>query len=152
MSKKEKYKIIIFITILITSFFILFFFYSKLEEIPSSLKQEINIKNQIPPILKEKNITVNNITLEINENTYKSKIEKEISVYDLMNKLKDEGKIDFKDKTYSGMGKFIEEINGIKPNAEKYWIYYVNNKKANIGISDYKIKPGDVVSWKLEKI
>jgi hypothetical protein len=152
MSKKEKYKIIIFITILITSFFILFFFYSKLEEIPPSLKQEINIKNKIPPILKEKNITVNNITLEINENTYKSKIEKEISIYDFMNKLKNEGKINFKDKTYSGMGKFIEEINGIKPNNEKYWIYYVNNKKANIGISDYKIKPGDVVSWKLEKI
>jgi len=61
-----------------------------------------------------------------------------------------EGKIDFKDKTYSGMGKLIEEINGIS-NGDKYWIYYVNGQKANIGISNYKIKAGDVVSWKYEK-
>lgn len=152
MSKKEKYKIIILIIVLIISFFILFFFYSKLEEIPLSIKQEINIENQVSPILKNGEIVEENITLKINENTYKSKIEKEISVYDFMSKLKDEGKINFKEKTYSGMGKFIEEINGIKPNNEKYWIYYVNNEKAHIGISDYKIKPGDVVSWKLEKI
>jgi len=72
------------------------------------------------------------------------------NVYDFMTKLQEEGKINFKDKTYSGMGKFIEEINGIK-NGDKYWIYYVNNKKANIGVSNYKIKPGDVVSWKYEE-
>ena len=78
------------------------------------------------------------------------KIEEKESVYDFMFKLKKEGKIDFKDKTYSGMGKLIEEINGIS-NGDKYWIYYVNGQKANIGISNYKIKAGDVVSWKYEK-
>jgi len=68
-----------------------------------------------------------------------------------MVKLREEGKINFKDKTYSGMGKLIKEINGIKNSSEKNWIYYVNGKKATIGVSNYQIKPGDVVSWKYEK-
>jgi len=71
------------------------------------------------------------------------------SVYDFMTKLQTEGKIIFKEKNYPGMGKFIEEINGQK-NDVKNWIYYVNDKKANIGISNYQLNPGDVVSWKYE--
>ena len=67
-----------------------------------------------------------------------------------MEKLKSEGKINFVEKNYTGMGKFIESINGIK-NGEKNWIYYVNGQKANIGVSNYKIKNGDIVSWKYEK-
>jgi hypothetical protein len=67
-----------------------------------------------------------------------------------MIQLRDEGQIYFKEKNYSGMGEFIEEINNQKNNGEKNWIYYVNDKKANIGISNYKINPGDVVSWKYE--
>jgi hypothetical protein len=74
-----------------------------------------------------------------------------MSVYDFMTQLRNEGKINFKDKTYAGMGKFIEEINGIKGSNDKYWIYYVNNKRAEVGVSNYQLNPGDVVSWKLEK-
>ena len=44
----------------------------------------------------------------------------------------------------------IEEINKVKNGGEKNWIYYVNGKKAEIGVSNYKIKEGDVVSWKYE--
>ncbi len=75
----------------------------------------------------------------------------EISVYDFMNKLRDEGKINFTEKNYAGMGKFIDSIDGIQGNGEKNWIYYVNDKKANIGVSNYKINMGDIVSWKYEK-
>ena len=87
--------------------------------------------------------------LEINDIKYQSEILGQTSVSDFMEKLKVEGKIDFKEKIYAGMGNFIDEINGIK-NGNKNWIYYVNGKKANIGISNYKINPGDVVSWKYE--
>ena len=90
------------------------------------------------------------ITLEINDVKYESKISEPITVYNFMKKLQDEKKISFKDKTYTGMGEFVEEINGIK-NGEKNWIYYVNNKKAEVGISNYKINNGDIVSWKYEK-
>ena len=49
------------------------------------------------------------------------------------------------------MGKFIVAINGVKGNGDKNWIYYVNGKKAQTGVSNYKLKSGDVVSWKYEK-
>ncbi len=75
----------------------------------------------------------------------------EISVYDFMNKLRDEGKINFTEKNYAGMGKFIDSIDGIQGNGEKNWIYYVNDKKANIGVSNYKINLGDIITWKYEK-
>ena len=87
----------------------------------------------------------------LSEKVFEDNISGEISVYDFMNKLQSEGKINFKDKTYSGMGKFIEEIDGLKNNGDKNWIYYVNGKKATIGVSNYKLNPGDIVSWKYEK-
>ncbi len=90
------------------------------------------------------------VVLEINGVKYVSEIKSGTSVYDLMTKLKDAGQMNFKDKTYIGLGKFIEEINGMKGNGEKYWIYYVNGHKAEVGVSNYKINPGDVVSWKYE--
>ena len=76
---------------------------------------------------------------------------KETTVYDFMNELRNERKITFTEKNYTGMGKFIETINGIQGNGNQNWIYYVNNQKAEVGVSNYKIKSGDVVSWKYEK-
>ena len=68
-----------------------------------------------------------------------------------MDRLRSEGKITFTDKTYSGMGKFIEEINGLKNNGNQSWIYYVNEIEAQVGVSNYKINKGDIISWKYEK-
>ena len=76
---------------------------------------------------------------------------KETTVYDFMDELRSEEKINFTEKNYAGMGKFIETINGVKGNGDQNWIYYVNGQKAQVGVSNYKIKPGDVVSWKYEK-
>ncbi len=89
--------------------------------------------------------------LEINGEKLETVIVKGESVYDFMLELQKEGKINFKDKTYSGMGKLIEEINGIKNSGDKNWIYYVNGKKATVGVSNYKINEGNMVSWKYEK-
>ena len=73
------------------------------------------------------------------------------TVYDFMKQLRDEGKINFTEKNYTGMGKFIVSINGVKGDGERNWIYYVNGKEAQVGVSNYKIKSGDIVSWKYEK-
>ena len=89
--------------------------------------------------------------LEINGARYEDEITREISVYDFMSKLRSERKINFTEKNYIGMGKFIETINGVKGNGDQNWIYYVNNKEAQVGVSNYKINPGDIVSWKYEK-
>ncbi len=87
----------------------------------------------------------------INNIEYKNTIVGETSVYDFMSKLQSEGKINFTEKNYAGMGKFIDSINGIKNNGNENWIYYVNGVEAQVGVSNYKIKVGDVVSWKYEK-
>ncbi len=83
--------------------------------------------------------------------TFRDDIPGKISVYDFMQKLQSEGKITFTEKNYIGMGEFINSINGIKNNGSQNWIYYVNGKEAQVGVSNYKIKSGDVISWKYEK-
>ena len=142
MTKKEKTKKLIFIIFLLIICLVLIYIY-KIPPKQNTLNRQylLNTKQVFPDI---------NTILEINETKYETEIAKNETVYDLMNKLKTEGKINFKEKTYSGMGKFIEEINGIK-NGEKYWIYYVNGEKATIGVSNYKINEGDIVSWRYEK-
>ncbi|MFA5937093.1 MAG: DUF4430 domain-containing protein [Candidatus Paceibacterota bacterium] len=112
---------------------------------------EQNISSISPPLSAPTQIEkTGQAFLEIDEKKLETLITKEENIYDFMVKLKKERKIDFKEKNYYGMGMLIEEINGVK-NGDKNWIYYVNGKKATIGVSNYQIKPGDVVSWKYEK-
>ena len=82
---------------------------------------------------------------------YENVIPEQTTVYDFMSKLRSEGKMNFTEKNYVGMGKFIETINGVRGNGKESWIYYVNDKKAETGVSNYKINKGDIVSWKYEK-
>jgi hypothetical protein len=86
-----------------------------------------------------------------NDLSFTNDIPGEITVYDFISKLKVEGKINFTKKNYIGMGEFIDSINGIKNNQNQSWIYYVNGVEAQVGVSNYKIKIGDIVSWKYEK-
>ena len=102
-------------------------------------------------VLVAESVKTSNAILEINGQKYESEIKNSISVYDFMDKLRSEGKISFTEKNYTGIGKFIDTINEVRGNGDKNWIYYVNNKKAQVGVSNYKIKPGDLVSWKYEK-
>ena len=139
MSKNNKK--IIYFGFIISLFFFLIFVFTK------DIGQDINSVSPPPETPQEK--TAEQAFLEINGKRINTIIADNTDIYSFMKKLQEENKITFTDETYSGMGKFIKEINGIK-NGEKNWIYYVNSKKANIGISNYKIKPGDVVSWKYE--
>lgn len=115
------------------------------------IENNVNLKETKDNILLKNDLNTVKTVLEINNKKYETEINENISVYELMKKMENENKIFFKETTYTGMGKFIEEINGIKSDGEKYWIYYVNNKKANIGVSNYKINPGDIVSWRYEE-
>lgn len=141
MSKNNKK--IIWLGLVISLFFFLIFVFTK------DIGQNINpiLPTSPAPAQAEK---TNTAFLEINDKKLETTITEKESIYDFMTKLKNERKIDFKSENYAGMGEFVEEINGLK-NGEKNWIYYVNNKKANIGVSNYKINKGDIVSWKYEK-
>ena len=92
------------------------------------------------------------VAMIINGVKYDAAVKPDSSVYDLMNSLKQEGKISFSRKNYSGLGFFVEEINGVKNNpAGENWLYYVNGQPAPVGISNYKLKIDDTIEWQYEK-
>ena len=86
------------------------------------------------------------------DKSYSVKIENGSTVYDAMKKLGDDKKsgFTFHAKEYSSMGNFVDSINGVPGTPGKYWLYYLNGKKASLGVSKNKIKNGDIISWKQE--
>lgn len=138
----KKYKVIILIILISLSVLGLFFYY------PKATSQNLPQPNH--PLAKEEVKESDQIIIEINGVKYNTNYIENMSVYDSMNQLKNEGKINFVEKNYTGMGKFISEINGTRGNGSKNWIYYVNGTEAQVGVSNYKIKARDIISWKYE--
>ena len=148
------------------------------KEIPISISNEIEINeiqapdsddqtpNEQIDIIKQNTHTtfttnttsttfINPITLKVADEEYSIEFEEETTVYELMQTLTamSAKPFSFTGTDYgAGMGYFVDEINGIKnnPQAGKYWIYYVNDDSAKIGISNYIINQGDVIEWKYE--
>ncbi|MBI2459208.1 MAG: DUF4430 domain-containing protein [Parcubacteria group bacterium] len=88
----------------------------------------------------------------INGFKYEAAVKPGSSVYDLMNELKIDNKINFSGRDYSGLGFFVEEINGVKNNPSgENWVYYINGQPAPVGISNYKLKNNDIIEWKYEE-
>ena len=77
---------------------------------------------------------------------YKLQITTTSTVYDAMK----QSKLDFKTKTFAGLGEFVEEIGGLKndPQDGKYWIYFINGETAKLGISTQIVEPNDLIEWK----
>jgi hypothetical protein len=92
------------------------------------------------------------ITFIIEGAEYATKVKPNSTAYEAMNALREANKISFSTKSFSGLGYFIEEINGVKnsPRTGFYWTYYINNQEAKVGISTYIIKPNDIITWKFE--
>lgn len=149
-----KSKKIILIVLFSLSLFGLFVYFSKTIYKNSSPHTKISGEENRPPPniprISGEEKSRGQAILEINGNSYQYEIAEKTSVYDFMNKLRAERKINFTEKNYTGMGKFIVSINGVKGDRNKNWIYYVNGKEANVGVSNYKIKSGDIISWKYE--
>src|SRR3989338_10253018 len=94
----------------------------------------------------------NQVTVRVDDKDYQTNFVSSTTVYDLMTKLKSKDEISFSGKEYSGMGFFVDEINGVKNDNlfGKYWIYYINGESAQVGISNYIIKRDDLIEWKYE--
>jgi len=54
-------------------------------------------------------------------------------------------------QTFSS-GEFVKSINGITPDKEHYWSFFVNGKESTVGASQYVTKDGDSIEWKLQQI
>ena len=57
--------------------------------------------------------------------------------------------LQFDYKDYKGLGVLVTQIGNDKNGAGgRYWQYWVNDKLAPVGASDYVIRSGDVIEWK----
>jgi len=52
----------------------------------------------------------------------------------------------------SDYGKFIVSIYGINQESDYFWNYYINDDYAMTGVSSYKIKDDDVISFRFEML
>ncbi len=92
--------------------------------------------------------------LEVPGLSYEVFVPEGSTVYDLMAAAASKyNNFSFKGKEFGGIGFFVEEINGLAQDKGegRYWIYYINGETAKVGVSQYKIKENDVISWKYEK-
>ena|SRR3989338_7588983 len=55
-------------------------------------------------------------------------------------------------KEFSGLGEFVVSINGIEPDSQHFWSFYVNGQQSQVGADQYMTKNGDKIEWKLEEI
>jgi hypothetical protein len=55
-------------------------------------------------------------------------------------------------KNYTGIGEMVLSIDGVKPDSQHYWEFFVNGKSSNVGASSYVLKAGDKIEWKLSAI
>jgi len=53
----------------------------------------------------------------------------------------------FSGKEMQGVGFFVDEINGVKNSDGLFWVYYVNDVSATLGISSLRLSGGEVIRW-----
>lgn len=101
-------------------------------------------KNQTFLIIKSDDNTLN-LKFKIN---YKNNDNK--TLWQIMKDIFTKNGINVAYQDYGGdLGIFITEIEG-KKNGENgnYWQYFINGKYANIGVSNYILKQGDIIEWR----
>lgn len=93
-----------------------------------------------------------NIILSLPDAQYEVLIPTGSTVYDLIDKASKQYGFSFSGKSFPGIGFFIEEIKGVKQDTRRglYWIYSINGQVAQVGVSNYILKPQDVITWKYE--
>ena len=142
--KTKKYYIIIVSVIFLIAFSNVAFAQTKI------------VKHKVKKIVAKKELVEkvkgDLFTLEVLGNKYTGMVKSGGTVYDAMVSLQSTktNNFSFHSKNYSSLGNFIDEINGIKGTPGNYWIYYINNKKASLGVSKNVVKAGVIISWKQE--
>ena len=71
------------------------------------------------------------------------------NLFDAMKKVIQEGGVAFEYKEYKDLGMLITKIKDKENGAgNKYWQYWVDNKKADVGASSYFPQNNDIIEWK----
>ena len=81
--------------------------------------------------------------------TYNAPVASDENLFQVMEKLTQDNSLTFESKTYEGLGALITKIGDKENGADnRYWQYWVNHKKPEVGASAYNPKPGDFIEWK----
>lgn len=170
MKQKTK-KILIVLIIVLSSLFTIAYLRLPVKEdrdVSSNTNKVVEITKEEFNTTTKKEITppsksINEVT-KISEGTIKASIvvlgksydayvSEGKNIYDLMTVLANNSKdtnFTFHAQEYKGMGYFIDTINGVSGSPGAYWVYYINDKKATVGISQYILKEGDSIRWAQE--
>lgn len=74
------------------------------------------------------------------------------SLFEVLNKAAADKKLTLVSKEYPPMGFFVTQIGNLKDGDDgKHLFYYINGQEATVGASDYLVKDGDRIEWKLKK-
>ena len=103
-------------------------------------------KTPPPPSPEQKQ----NVTLLVPGKSYGAYAGVGSSTLDVMRSLASTSDFTFTGKEYPSLGFFVESINGKAAERGFVWIFYVNGKEAQKGISQTMLSSGDTVEWKYE--
>ena len=71
------------------------------------------------------------------------------NLFQVMERSAKENDLAFENKEYEGLGVLITKIGERENGADnRYWQYWVNHKKPEVGASAYVLQSGDFVEWK----
>lgn len=90
-------------------------------------------------------------SLSVEGTRYQIPITIQTSVFNAMRALASTTAFNFSSREFSGMGEFVESINGKKNADGYYWILYVNGAASQTGASQTAVSPKDTVEWRFEK-
>ncbi len=114
-----------------------------------SLRSPVNNQNNITvrPAKREikAKLIINNGKSQL---TYDEVLPVSSTVFDLLKQSSRTNNFSLKYQP-SQMGVFVEAIAGVKNDnaTNKYWLYKVNGKLANVGASGYVMQNNDVIEW-----
>jgi len=94
---------------------------------------------------------IGHATFNVGDRTYSATVAPNETVMSAMRTLAMTDDFTYTSKEYSGLGVFVDSINGKKNGNGMYWILYVNDALSNSGAGATVLSAGDVVEWKYEK-
>lgn len=89
--------------------------------------------------------------LTIDEKNYDLAFRNGETLYDAMRRLSNKNTITMESHEFSGLGYFIDSINGKRSANGHYWILSINDVKSSFGVSNYNIREHDSIVWTYEK-
>lgn len=165
--EKKIAKIWILLLIFTVSFFA--FLPRDTEYLPNEIKHQVQ-KEIITENKNSKNEVLNNVSIsnlstgeekkvevfehkslmKVGEKVFELSFNEGDSLYDAMENLRAEGKLNFSGKNFPVLGFFVEEIEHLKEGNDDFLFFYVNGIESGVGISTYKLKRGDNIEWRLK--